>query len=322
LRINLRTFLTIVLVVLIVLVLVLVYAYFLLTRPPGESAVETKEMKHLFSIYGYGAKPNEQFDHPNDVAFDESGKIYVTDAGHSRILVFSSKGKFLFKFGKKGTGPGEFEIPIGIAIAPDNNIYVTDKSLGRVLIFDSKGKFVKDFKVAEPLTPRFVDKKLYLTTYDQVMIFDGEGNELTKWGRRGKSKGEFDFPNGIAVGKNGNVYVADLNNLRVQAFDKRGEVIWVTGESPKDIQAEKRSFGLPVGLAIDEKELLYVVDAFHHQIKVLTTKGKQVAVLGEQGQREGEFYLPAGIAYRGDGVFAIADKYNDRVQVVRITVNI
>lgn len=187
-----------------------------------------------------------------------------------------------------------------------------------MLIFNTQGKFIKEFKVKMPLTPAVANNKLYLTTYSNVMIFNLEGKHLLTWGRRGKTRVDFDFPNGIAVSRDGTIYVADSNNMRIQALDKRGNILWTVGEAPKGSKDYIRRFGLPVSITIDENNTLYVVDAFPGSIRVFNNKGKELAELGEYGVNEGQLNHPAQIAYAGNRVFYIADKYNDRVQAIRI----
>ncbi|MDI6891794.1 MAG: NHL repeat-containing protein [Actinomycetota bacterium] len=318
-----RTFLIIVLIVLLLLLGVLVYLYWALYRPsvPVISPLRVKGMTHLTTIYGYGDKPGELMGRPHGVAVDKDGNIYIADMENARILVFDKTAKFLFKFGERGTGEGQFLNPMGVAVAPNGRIYVTENNLSKVLIFNSKGKFIKEFGVMMPLMPTVALNKLYLTTYGHVIIYDLDGNELAKWGKKGKLAEQFDCPTGIAVDKAGNVYVSDTLNLRLQALNKDGEVLWVVGEPAKDIKALGRRFGLPAGLTIDENNLLYLADAFHFSIRVLNTKGKELAELGgELGEKEGQFNHAAGIASAGGGVFVVADKYNDRVQLLKISV--
>ncbi len=319
-----RTFLVIFLAVLLILLGFLAYFYISLTDSAVSvsNPVQIKDMRHLFTIYGYGKKPHQLLKRPHGVAVDKEGNIYIADMENSRILVFDRSGDYLFRFGKKGKNEGEFMYPMGIAVAPNGRVYVTDNSQSKILIFNSKGKFIKQFKVMMPLMPTIASSRLYVTTYGHVIIYDLEGKELSKWGRRGKKAGGFDYPTGIAVDRAGNVYVSDTMNLRLQALDKNGEVLWVVGTPATDIMAKRRRFGLPAGLAMGDKQLLYLVDAFHFSIRVLNTKGKELAELGgELGNKEGEFNNAAGIAYAGDDVFVVADKFNDRVQVVEITVS-
>jgi len=319
-RISLRSFLVTLLIILVIMTLVLLYLYFLISRPPGVPAYQSKHMKHLFSIYGYGSKEDELLYRPTDVAFDSEGNIYVADTGHSRVLMFRSAGQYIRTIGKKGTGEGELMTPTGVTVSKDGRVYVADKALSKVVVYDNRGRFKNEFKVMLPLKPYAANNKLYVTTYGHIMIYDLKGREIEKWGRKGRQKGNMDSPLGIAVSTKGKVYLSDTLNLRLQAFSREGKFLWVKGEPAKSVKAEDRAFSLPAGVVMDEKSLLYLVDAFSHSIKVLDESGKEIVELSRKGTREGEFNLPAGIAYDQNRIFAIADKYNDRVQVVKITI--
>ena len=65
-------------------------------------------------------------------------------------------------------------------------------------------------------------------------------------------------------------------------------------------------------------DYLYFVDAFNGEIVIANKKGEEVEKVGDWGHDDGQFYYPGGIAYAGDRKFVIADKFNDRVQVVYI----
>ena len=75
------------------------------------------------------------FTRPNGVAVDEEGNIIVADSRNDRVQVFTSSGRFINKFGVKGTGPGEFDRPSGICISPEGAIIVVDFGNNRVQIF-------------------------------------------------------------------------------------------------------------------------------------------------------------------------------------------
>jgi len=76
--------------------------------------------------------------HPEEkpyLAVDANENVYVTDAGHFRILVFDRMGNYLLSFGKQGMDERSFGWPAGIAVGPDGSAYVTDAHTGRVLVF-------------------------------------------------------------------------------------------------------------------------------------------------------------------------------------------
>jgi hypothetical protein len=318
-KINLRSFLIAVLIILIMMVFSLAYLFYLVSKPPGSNAYNTKYYKHLISIYGTGHAESDQLLRPVDVAFDADGNIYVTDTGHSCVLVFDQTGRCLKKIGIKGRGKGEVLEPIGVTVTEDGRVFVSDKALNKVIIYNDKGLFEKEIPVAGPLKPLVANRKLFLLTRDHIVVFDLDGKPLYSWGQKGSDAEDFDSPTGIAVGKDGNIYVSDTLNLRIKSYSKDGTLRWVVGKPAADIKAVDREFGLPSGIALDNNNRLYLVDAFSSTINVFDTNGKHIMTLGKKGARDGELNLPAGISYDQDGVFAIADKFNNRVQLVQMT---
>ena len=132
-----------------------------------------------FGSYGSG---DGQFSSPYDVAFDNTGSVYVTDSGNNRIQVFTIEGQFLRQFGKKICSNRELSFPCGISIDNDNVVYVTERYNHCVSVFTCEGKF------------------------------------LTSFGTKGDEPGQFMSPRGIAVDKNGVVHVSDTDNSRLQLF--------------------------------------------------------------------------------------------------------
>jgi DNA-binding beta-propeller fold protein YncE len=320
-------YLVVLLVILLLLLLGLGYLYLTITRPPGREVVRSTGLSPVQAIYGFGKGPDELLERPHGVAVDDRGNIYTTDSGHGRVVVFDRNGQFLFKFGTKVTipnkaKPGNFTAPLGIAVDSKNNrIYVADRMRHQVLIFDMRGKFIKEFGLMMPINPVVYGDRLYITTYGPIYVYDLKGNQLERWGKRGRLKGEFDFPQGIAVGRDGVIYVADSNNARVLALSSKGEVVWTVGRPPISLLDPTREIGYPAGLAIGDDQNLYVIDSFHFSIKIFDRKGKMLAEVGagHSGDREGEFYYPVGMAYMGGNTFVIADKYNNRLQIMRVS---
>ena len=92
------------------------------------------------------------FDEPTDVAVAANGDIFITEGhtggtpGNDRVSKFSKDGKFLKAWGKKGSGPGEFNSPHTIAIDSQGRLFVGDRSNNRIQIFDQDGRYIDTWK--------------------------------------------------------------------------------------------------------------------------------------------------------------------------------
>src|SRR5689334_2642603 len=85
----------------------------------------------------------DTFNLPTDVAFAPNGEFYVTDGyANPRVVKYTKAGKFLLKWGTRGSCPGQFQLPHNIAIDAQGRVYVTDRDNRRVQVFDANGKFV------------------------------------------------------------------------------------------------------------------------------------------------------------------------------------
>jgi peptidylamidoglycolate lyase len=169
------------------------------------------------------------FNRPSDVAITPDGSFYVSDGyGNSRVLKFSADGKFLFQWGKNGKAAGEFDLPHGIALDRAGNVYVVDRQNARIQVFDDKGKYItewkgfimpQDIKVGEDGTAFIVDPgNDQLPDRSGLLIMNKDGSLIERVGRYGNYDGQFLDPHWVALGKHGEVYVADFTGKRVQKF--------------------------------------------------------------------------------------------------------
>jgi len=89
---------------------------------------------------------DKTFNRPTDIAFTPSGDFYVSDGyGNSRVVKFTRDGKYITAWGKKGTGPGEFNTPHVVAVDSEGLVYVSDRENNRIQIFDGNGKFLRQW---------------------------------------------------------------------------------------------------------------------------------------------------------------------------------
>ena len=181
----------------------------------------------------------------NIIAFHRSGRTWDTDIitdlsliGENTISTIDAKtGEILNSWGNN-----LFVMPHGLEVDNQNNVWVTDCGLHQVFKFDSNGNLLMtlgEAKVSGNDTEHFNLPTDVAVSYDgsfyvsdgygnsRIIKFSKEGKYLFEWGKFGNKQGEFNIPHGIDSDKNGNIYVADRENNRIQKFDSKGNFIAV-----------------------------------------------------------------------------------------------
>ncbi|KAF6244980.1 6-bladed beta-propeller [Nitrosopumilus sp. b2] len=150
---------------------------------------------------------------------------------------------------------------------------------------------------------------LLSSTLTQYSFALGDYDFILEWGEFGiYTPGYFSYPEFIAVDEDGNSYVSDLGNKRIQKFSSDGQYITHWGQSGK-LPGE---FHYPSGIAISG-DLVYVADQSLHRVQVFTMNGTYVDGWGSKGIHDGEFKYPYGIAADSESVYVV-DTGNQRIQ--------
>ena len=343
-----QTFLTVAGVLGVVLLGLLAYLLWL-QWPADFSAKGGKvqaRIEPVVAIYGPGRGALPKFNKPMGAAWGEGDRIYVADTQNSRIVVFSKDGKYLSQFGGFGIAkpingakatwkPGLLDYPTDVAVdARNGDVYVADFFNDSISAFSSEGVFLRRFP--EPYKPTgrgssgsggggiavtaltVQNGKVYATDEYQVFVFRTDGTLVKQFGLPGLDPGMLDHPNGIAVDVAGNVYVSDSNHNRVTAYDPDGKVRWTTGTKISDLTKQTDNpFVLPRGLTVLRDGSVLVADPLGQQLVKLDEQGKVVATYGMRGAEAGQLNFPNDVSVRND-LILIADRENDRVQVVRL----
>jgi len=130
---------------------------------------------------------------------------------------------------------------------------------------------------------------------------------VTTWGKAGTGRGEFNEPRGMAADPQGNVFVADTKNHRIQKFSPNGEVLAVWGEQGEG----KGQFKDPHGIAVGPDGSVYVADTWNHRVQKFDNNGTYLTEW--KPKPESGFWGPRGITVNNEGQVFVTDTGNKRV---------
>jgi YYY domain-containing protein len=231
---------------------------------------------------------------PGGLAVDAGGNLYVADTWNHRIQKFDSEGRFVASWGSfinladpafadAPDKDSRFYGPRGVAIGPDGNVYVTDTGNKRVLVFTTDGAFVR--KIDSGMSPTRVVP-----------------------GYAFNQPGELNEPIGIAVDAQGNVYVADVNNHRIQKFDTAGKPVaqWPVPGASWDPGPYLEPF-----LALDGGGNLYAAAPSSKSVLKFDANGQVAATKNANGGVT--LSLPTGLTVGADGSVYVVDTTNNSV---------
>ena len=246
-------------------------------------------------------------------------------------LDYSLKKQPVLAVGKNGTANNELYDPRGLALdEPNQLIYIADCFNSRIQVVSFAGKFLKRFGLAILKSPYGI-----AVTKDHVFVTDWSLHALLQFGKKdyklvrrtgtcGGGEGQLNYPRGLCIDYNGDVYIADRGNNKVSVFSKDlnfqkhlgTQQLWypldvkvtpnsvvVLDYSPNCIHFFSRSGDLlrscvtrrkdgmvygPRFLCLDTAGNILITDWERHGIKILSPSGQLIRELGNQGHGRGE----------------------------------
>jgi DNA-binding beta-propeller fold protein YncE len=257
------------------------------------------------------------------------GRIFLSDSVERFIKAFDvPQGRHL-KIGAED--PGQLMKPLGIDVDRAGNLYVADAGAKAILVYNRDGKFLRRIggakeKWFDRLTSVTVDPKgdrIYVVDIGgveseshRVRVFDAQsGKHLFDFGKRGVGPGEFNLPRDVAVGRDGQLYVVDGGNFRIQVFDRNGKYLQAFGRVGRQLG----QFARPKEAATDKEGNLYVVDTAFGNIQIFNPDGELLMFIGDRSEQDGpaKYMLPSGVYVDEDGRIYMVDQWFRKVDIFR-----
>lgn len=255
------------------------------------------------------------------------GRVFVSDTMKRMVVAFDvPQAKFL-EIGTKS--PGELVKPMGLDVDESGNLYVCDATMKHVVVFNRDGQYLRTigspelFSRPAGLTVDAEGKRVFVvdtggvrSDSHRIVVLDAQsGAFLHTISKRGSEEGELNLPRDITIGEDGNLYVVDGGNFRVQVFSQEGKFIKTFG----GIGRRSGQFSRPKGIATDKSGNIYVADAAFGNFQVFNQSGQLLLAVGSRGNFHGpaKYMLPAGLAIDEDGRIYMVDQYFRKVDIFR-----
>ena len=316
------------------------------------------------------------FYQPWGIAVDQPGNVYVGDSGNYCIKKFDPEGRFITEWGSPGQKDGQFNTIHIVKVSRSGTVYVVDEhndgrtDTGRIQKFTPYGQFMGQFERKAPDADK-ADLPIDVAEDSRGNIFvlavenwvkkdrrigraaiekySSAGEFIAQWGMTaGSGDGQLQMPTAIDVDAEGNFYVVDYVNDRVQKFDpsgkfllkwgtrgegegrflapshiaidRSGDVYVVDRDSVQKFTAEGKFLARwkaevdPRGIALDSQTNVYVACRVSHKVLKFNSAGKVVAEWGSAYAEDGRFVEPGSITVDPSGRLLVADYWNYCIQ--------
>jgi len=260
----------------------------------------------------------ESFQRASGVAADSHGRILLTSTQNGTVYVLDKSHRQIMRI--RGDRGILLKTPLGLVVDSHDNFYVSDPALHMVLKFDREGHLLATLGANPALqNPALlaldeVRRRLFVVDshLHQVLVYNLDTlQNIATVGQRGIKNGEFNFPVGVGVNRDGYFAVTDTGSCSVQIFSPDFKFVRRFG-GQGDIPGY---FTRPKGVAFDSEGNIWVVDAAFNNFQIFDPKGRVLMFVGSYGSAPGAFNLPMGIYIDQQDRVYVGDALNSRVQV-------
>lgn len=258
---------------------------------------------------------------PYGVTTDSRGRIYAADTQLKTVFVIDPVAKAVEQ--RSGDSRAPMALPAGVAVDSEDRLFVSDAELHSITCFSPSGQVIGRFGTTSLGRPGGIAidqrrNRLYVADAKQsrIVVFDSKSLEFRDYlGTKSKpgkpENGTFDAPTNVAVDRQGNLYVADTWNYRVQVLDPAGKFLRAFG-TQGDRPGE---FIRPKGIAVDSEGHVYVADAEFNNFQIFSPEGQPLLAVGQLGSAPGQFALIAGLYIDSKDRIYTTEMFYGRIQV-------
>ena len=282
---------------------------------PDEKAKATPQVAPLFRSTG---PVLQGFKEPRGLYLGPGPLLYVADFRNHRIVIVDSTLKSIKAYGgpDKGEEVGRFHDPAAVAVDGSGILYVADTMNNRVQVLmpDGSARMIwPNVVVPRGIALSPDAKSIYVaqTPLSQIALYSSEGRQLGTWGQPGQGPGQLSKPVGLAVDPDGNLWVADWGNARVQVFAPNGapQRRWPVEGWQGSVE------GAEPYLALAANGHVILSDPSHDR---LLEYGPEGTLLAASSSASGSpLRMPSGVACLPDGSVAVSDTGNHDVRIVK-----
>ena len=245
------------------------------------------ELKYVTNVGFCADFGGRGFQLPSSMAIRDDGVIFVVSRGKSStkgsngIQMVTKDHDFLGQIGTYGAGLGGMMWPTSVVLDSDENLYLSDEYFNKVTKFDREGNPISEWgrkgsgdgEFNQPSGLLIRGEVMYVvdSRNNRIQMYTLDGDFIDQWGSAGEGTGEFNLPWGICDDSEGNIYIADWRNDRVQKFDAKGNHTLTIAGGVNSV------LDRPADVAVDSSGTLFVADWGSQRLVVLDQMGNVLA---------------------------------------------
>ncbi|MES2513866.1 MAG: T9SS type A sorting domain-containing protein [Bacteroidota bacterium] len=261
-----------------------------------------------------GVATAAKLNNPTGIAFDRYGNTYISDYSNHQIRKVDASGIITTV---AGTGVGGFSGDAGLATNAKLNLpsTLTFDNLGNMYIVDAGNGAIRKVTTAGIIST---------VVGTGVNGYSGDGGAATS--------AKLNFPCGIYIDSNGDIYIADRNNHRIRKVNTSGIISTYAGTGTSGFSGDgaaaiSAKLDMPNGITFDLSGTAYIADAYNNRIRIVNTSGiiSTVAGTGTAGSTgdggaalNAQLNKPFGVTFDAAGNYYVADFSNQKVRKISV----